>query len=105
MKKIIKNIQNLFIFTLFSLILGGCSEKGLKNPNIVLIIGDDHGYPYFGFMDSKIVSTPHMDQIAKSGALFTNGFVPDNHCRPALQSLITGIDPYDFKNKRDSIKQ
>ena len=28
--------------------LGMASERP---PNIVLLIGDDHGYPYFGFMD------------------------------------------------------
>jgi len=55
-------------------------------------------------MGSKIVSTPNMNELAKSGALFTNGYVPDNHCRPALQALITGIDPYLFKKQRDSIK-
>ena len=74
------------------LIFLGCDQNKIDKPNIILIIGDDHGYPYFGFMGSEIVSTPNMDMLAKSGALFTNGYVPDNHCRPALQALITGID-------------
>ena len=26
-----------------------------------------------------------------SGVLFTNGYVPENHCRPSLQTLVTGI--------------
>ena len=96
-----KSTLSLLILFLFS----GCSQTNIKRPNILLIIGDDHGYPYFGFMGSEIVSTPNMDALARSGALFTNGYVPDNHCRPALQSLITGIDPYNFKIQRDSIKQ
>ncbi len=96
-----KSTLSLLILLLFS----GCSQTNIKRPNILLIIGDDHGYPYFGFMGSEIVSTPNMDTLARSGALFTNGYVPDNHCRPALQSLITGIDPYNFKIQRDSIKQ
>jgi len=96
-----KSTLSLLILFLFS----GCSQTNIKRPNILLIIGDDHGYPYFGFMGSEIVSTPNMDALARSGALFTNGYVPDNHCRPALQSLITGIDPYNFKMQRDSIKQ
>ena len=86
------------------LIFLGCDQNKIDKPNIILIIGDDHGYPYFGFMGSEIVSTPNMDMLAKSGALFTNGYVPDNHCRPALQALITGIDPYDYIQQRDSHK-
>ena len=56
-------------------------------------------------MGSEYVKTPHMDTLANSGVLFTNGYVPDNHCRPALQSLITGMLPYNFNRKRDSLKQ
>ena len=33
-------------------------------PNIVLLIGDDHGYPYFGFMGDETVITPSMDALA-----------------------------------------
>ena len=85
--------------------------SGIKNksndedlPNIVLIIGDDHGYPYFGFMGANYVSTPNMDSLANSGILFTNGYVPDNHCRPTLQSLVTGTLPIDYAQKVKKIK-
>ena len=102
---------NLFFhgfFLILFLLIFGCvnnqSNASIK-PNIILIIGDDHGYPYFGFMGSKYVKTPNLDTLAHSGVLFKNGFVPDNHCRPALQSLITGMLPHNFNRKRDSIKQ
>ena len=67
-------------------------------PNIVLIIGDDHGYPYFGFTGSRHVHTPNMDTLAAAGAVFHLGHTTSNHCRPALQSLMTGQVPirYDF---------
>ncbi len=74
-------------------------------PNIVLLIGDDQGYPYFGFMGADYIQTPNMDQLAASGTLFTNGYVPDNHCRPSLQTLLTGILPIQYKGIRDSIKE
>ena len=89
---------------LISFIFFGCDQDKIDKPNVILIIGDDHGYPYFGFMGSQIVSTPNMDNLAESGALFTNGYVPDNHCRPALQALITGIDPYNYIKQQDSLK-
>ncbi|MFL3007365.1 MAG: sulfatase [Candidatus Neomarinimicrobiota bacterium] len=103
--KVLRIDYKSFIPFLILLIFSGCSQTNITRPNIILIIGDDHGYPYFGFMGSEIVSTPNMDALARSGTLFTNGYVPDNHCRPALQSLITGIDPYNFKIQRDSIRQ
>ena len=66
-------------------------------------MGDDQGYPYFGFMGADYVHTPNMDSLAMSGVLFTNGYVPENHCRPSLQTLVTGILPTAFGYKRDSI--
>ena len=72
-------------------------------PNIVLLVGDDQGYPYFGFMGADYVYTPNMDSLANSGVLFTNGYVPENHCRPSLQTLMTGTLPIDYAKKSDSI--
>ena len=101
------NGVKLFLFLLSSVAIftNGCSRPYPNNrPNIVLIIGDDHGYPYFGFMGSEIVQTPNMDALAKSGMVFSHGYVPENHCRPALNSLVTGLLPIDYAKKLDSIK-
>lgn len=66
-------------------------------PNIILLVGDDQGYPYFGFMGADYVQTPHMDALAASGTLFTEGYVPQNHCRPSLQTLMTGTLPINYE--------
>ena len=79
------------------------SENEIRLPNIILIVGDDQGYPYFGFMGADYVHTPNMDSLAMSGVLFTNGYVPENHCRPSLQTLVTGILPTAFGYKRDCL--
>jgi uncharacterized sulfatase len=65
-------------------------------PNIVLVVGDDQGAPYFGFMGADYVETPRMDEFSKTGVLFTDGYVPENHCRPSLQTLLTGILPPQY---------
>lgn len=65
-------------------------------PNIIMLVGDDQGYPYFGFMGADYVQTPNMDKLAEAGVLFTDGYVSDNHCRPSLQTLLTGILPIDY---------
>ena len=72
-------------------------------PNIILLIGDDQGYPYFGFMGADYVHTPHMDKLAANGTLFTDGYVSDNHCRPSLQTLLTGILPIDYHRKSEKL--
>lgn len=70
-----------------------------ERPNIILLVGDDQGYPYFGFMGADYVQTPNMDALAASGTLFTEGYVPQNHCRPSLQTLMTGTLPIDYDHE------
>ncbi|KAA3621653.1 MAG: hypothetical protein DWQ02_27330 [Bacteroidetes bacterium] len=104
---------NIFLWLLLGFITS-CSEnssqESAKNespdeelPNIILLVGDDQGYPYFGFMGADYVHTPNMDSLAANGVLFTDGYVSDNHCRPSLQTLLTGILPIDFHHTADSI--
>ena len=102
--KIYNNPVRSFFLSFFILLFSGCSKTVQIRPNIILIIGDDHGYPYSGFMGSDDVITPNMDTLANSGVLFTNGYVPENHCRPALQSLVTGMLPVDYKKNKDLIR-
>ena len=94
-------IHFLKIFLLTLLIsLFSCERDSQPDlPNIILIIGDDHGYPYFGFMGADYVETPNMDDLASSGTLFKNGYVSDNHCRPSLATLVTGMLPIEYNKK------
>lgn len=65
-------------------------------PNIVLLIGDDHGYPYFGFMGDRNVLTPNMDALAAGGFTFGSAHVTSSYCRPSLRSMITGLHPVQY---------
>lgn len=105
-------MKNQFILLIFLLPLISCSQTKKKTqnpivekpfPNIILLIGDDQGYPYFGFMGADYVQTPNMDKLAESGIVFTNGYVPENHCRPSLQSLMTGTLPIDYNQKVEEL--
>ena len=83
------------VFVLSFLLVSCTGKKGPAGqvaeesplPNIVLLVGDDHGYPYFGFMGADYVQTPQMDKLAAEGMVFENAYVPSNHCAPSLQSL------------------
>jgi arylsulfatase A-like enzyme len=68
-----------------------------RPPNIVLIVGDDHGYRDFGFMGSEIAETPNLDRLAAGGVVFPLGYATASVCRPSLRSLLTGLHPLEFK--------
>ena len=91
----------LFLLTLLITACGSKQEKNLasdqkdKNaadgqPNIVIILVDDAGYVDFGFMGSEDLQTPEIDQIAKSGTVFTDAHVSATVCAPSRAGLITG---------------
>ncbi|WP_422105187.1 sulfatase [Winogradskyella sp.] len=103
-----------FIVLLLSIAIVSCKsetkEKGTREvttekPNIILLVGDDQGYPYFGFMGADYVQTPNMDALAASGTLFTEGYVPQNHCRPSLQTLMTGTLPINYDQSVEQLIQ
>jgi len=98
--------MNRILIVILFLLIVSCKTETKKDrdieittdkPNIILLVGDDQGYPYFGFMGADYVQTPNMDKLAASGTLFTEGYVPQNHCRPSLQTLMTGTLPIDYE--------
>ena len=73
-----------------------CADAPPAPPNLVLIIGDDHGYTDFGFMGSEIVKTPRLDRLAAEGVVFRVGYSTASLCRPALRTLLTGLEPMQY---------
>ena len=66
------------------------SVKSQARPNILLILVDDLGYSDLGVYGSEI-NTPNLDQLARSGTLFTN-FYTASVCSPTRAMLLSGID-------------
>ena len=94
-------------FAIVVLLLVGAGSvfgQDVGPPNVVMIIGDDHGFPYFGFTGSPYVITPNLDLLAQEGALFKLGHTTDNHCRPALQTLMTGLYPIQYAARAESLR-
>ena len=42
------------------------------------------------------MQTPHLDALAKSGVLCTQGYVPSSVCSPSRAGILTGRDPRRF---------
>lgn len=77
--------------------LAGFAAAAPRQPNVVFIISDDHGWRDYGFMGHADVRTPHIDRLAKEGLTLTRGYVPTSLCRPSLASIMTGLYPHQHK--------
>lgn len=60
-----------------------------KRPNVVWIIVDDMS-ANFSCYGEKLISTPHVDRLAKEGTRFAKAFVTAPVCSPCRSALITG---------------
>lgn len=87
MKKILFYVLAALLF--FS---GGCNKISVQGPrpNVIIILTDDQGYHDVGFNGCTDIPTPNLDRLAKSGVIFTNGYVTYAVCGPSRAGLITG---------------
>ncbi|OXM16320.1 sulfatase-like hydrolase/transferase [Paenibacillus herberti] len=67
-----------------------------KQPNILILMSDQHRYDCTGISGIYPVQTPNIDRIAKDGIWFTNAFTPLPVCGPSRQSFICGRRPESF---------
>lgn len=58
-------------------------------PNVVFFLIDDLGYADCGFQGGTDIKTPHIDQLATTGAILENHYVQPV-CSPTRASLMTG---------------
>ncbi len=70
---------------------------GERPPNIILIVADDLGYndisTFGGGVAGGRVQTPHIDQLAAEGAVFTQSYSGAGTCAPSRAMLMTGRYP------------
>ncbi len=65
-----------------------------KRMNVVVFLVDDLGYMDIGANNHKtFYETPHIDNFAKSGMRFTNGYAANPVCSPTRYSMMTGKYP------------
>lgn len=98
MKTGLKTVQitigHLWLISL-AVLLGSCSEPELENvakdrPNILWIVLEDTN-PLMGCYGETLINTPHIDQLARMGRLYTNAIMPAPVCSPSRSSIITGM--------------
>ena len=66
-----------------------------ERPNFVVFIADDVSWNDFGCYGNQVVRTPHIDQLANGGLLFTNAYLTASSCSPSRLSIMTGRYPHN----------
>lgn len=66
------------------------SQASAARPNFLIIFTDDHGYGDVSTYHESDVRTPHIDQLAKEGMLFTRMRANCTVCSPSRAALLTG---------------
>jgi arylsulfatase A-like enzyme len=82
-------MTSYFYFILLALTLCGSLVTAAEKPNIIAILVDDIGVGDFGFTGGKDFPTPHLDQFAREGCIFKNGYA-NPMCSPSRAAMLTG---------------
>ncbi len=88
MRKIILSICSFCFLLLVSIPL--YAQQNKKQPNIIVIISDDHAYQAIGAYGATYKLTPNIDRLANEGMLFTNACVANSICGPSRATFLTG---------------
>ena len=59
-------------------------------PNIIYIMTDDHAAHAISAYGSRVNKTPHIDRLAREGALLTSVFATNSICTPSRAAILTG---------------
>lgn len=79
-----------FFKVLLCMFISSCCSANDKPINIIFLLADDHRWDRFGFIGHKWLKTPHLDQLANDGVVFTQGYHAAPICKPARASIMLG---------------
>ena len=80
------------IFCFFGLAIL-CEGQSQNQPNIILLLGDDHGWDETGYNGHPFLKTPVLDELAKTGVRMNRFYSASPVCSPTRGSILTGRHP------------
>ena len=80
----------LFVFVLPVLLMHVGVAVCAAERNVVLFVTDDQGQDA-GCYGNSVIKTPHLDAIARDGALFTHAFCTTASCSASRSVILTGL--------------
>lgn len=82
-----KMLAGILIFGVFGFWAAIADER----PNVLLILADDMGYGDVQVLNEKSkIPTPHLNELAKGGAIFSDAHSGSAVCTPTRYGLLTG---------------
>ncbi|MDA3854440.1 MAG: arylsulfatase [Bacteroidales bacterium] len=78
-----------FVSIVFVLSILGCGKQN-ERPNIIFILADDMGYSDCQVFGQEKFITPHIDELASEGMIFTDFYAGAPVCGPSRSVLMTG---------------
>lgn len=69
---------------------GGFAARAAERPNIVLLMGDDHGWDETGYNGHPYLKTPVLDAMAAGGLRLDRFYSGGASCSPTRATVITG---------------
>src|SRR5580700_8761531 len=64
-----------------------------RQPNVVLVMTDNHGAWTLGCYGNREIKTPNIDRLAAEGMLFTRAYCTHSLCSPSRATFLTGLIP------------
>jgi len=86
-------MKSLPWFILILVTFSICSSLSGAEPNIILLMGDDHGWEETGYNGHPHVKTPVLDEMAATGLRLENFYAGHSSCSPTRASFLTGRHP------------
>ena len=84
----------LLLASLSSLLPGSSTNASEPDlPNIVLLMGDDHGWDETGYNRHPHLITPNLDEMAATGLKMNRFYSAHPSCSPTRGSVLTGRHP------------
>ncbi|MGW1005036.1 sulfatase-like hydrolase/transferase [Streptomyces sp. NPDC002520] len=65
-----------------------------NRPHVLFLMDDEHRADVAGYAGDPVARTPVLDELARTGVVFTNAYTPAPICIPARQSLAAGQLPH-----------
>ena len=87
-------ITRVIVFASYAVLLPviAGAQSG-DRPNIVLLMGDDHGWEETGYNGHEYLNTPVLDEMAASGLRLDRFYAAHFNCSPTRGSVLTGRHP------------
>lgn len=86
-----KKINTIIALALLSFL--SVTAASSDKPNIVIVFCDDLGYSDIQCFGAEGFETPHIDQLANEGRIFTDLYSASSVCSPSRAALLTGSHP------------